>query len=237
VRDDQDPPVAGDASGYPDPGHTEEYPTMVEPAGAPAGQREPSPRTPEADEDDEWLSTGPARGIRLALPLAALLAVVLVAAGFWGGAALEKGRGGGSGGGGAAGAAFAARFRATRGAGGGGGGGGGFTLGGSTGGTTGTISVVAGNTLYVLTATGALVKVTLTPSTTITRNASAKPLDLRPGDTVTVQGATGPGGNVAASSISATAPGVSSTAGGLGGGAAAGGSAALGGTTTTSAGG
>ena len=38
---------------------------------------------------------------------------------------------------------------------------------------TGTISVVDGNTLYVLTTTGSLVKVTLGPSTTITRNAKS----------------------------------------------------------------
>ena len=51
---------------------------------------------------------------------------------------------------------------------------------------------------------------TLTKSTTITRNADATAIDLRPGDTVTVQGATGSGGAVTATSVSATAPGVTS---------------------------
>ena len=74
--------------------------------------------------------------------------------------------------------------------------------------TTGTISVVNGDTLYVDdTATGSIVKVTLTKSTTITRNADAAAIDLRPGDTVTVQGATGSSGAVTATSVSATAPG------------------------------
>ncbi len=83
---------------------------------------------------------------------------------------------------------------------------------------TGTISVVDGQTLYVLSAAGSLVKVTLTPSTTITRNATAAPDDLRPGDTVVVQGSTSANGNVSATSIAATAPGISSTGGrGFGG--------------------
>ncbi len=99
---------------------------------------------------------------------------------------------------------------ATGGGGFGGFGGGGFA---SSAAATGTISVVDGNTLYVLTATGSLVKVTLTPSTTITRNADATAVDLRPGDTVVVQGTTSPNGNVSATSVAATAPGVSSTAG------------------------
>jgi hypothetical protein len=69
----------------------------------------------------------------------------------------------------------------------------------------------------VLTTGGALVKVTLGPSTSITRNAKSTPIDLRPGDTVVVQGATAADGNVSAASVSATAPGVSS-AGAFGGG-------------------
>ena len=64
----------------------------------------------------------------------------------------------------------------------------------------------------MLSATGSLVKVTLGPSTTITRNAKAPAVGLRPGDTVIVQGSTGGNGNVTASSVSATAPGVSAAA-------------------------
>jgi hypothetical protein len=228
---------------HPDEGHTEEYPTIVGPLSAPGeGAGEPVPAGDEADE--EWVVRA-TRGIRLAVPVAALLAVALVAAGFWGGAVVEKRHG--SSGGSIAG--LAARFRAGRagaggaststtsttsttgvaGAGGFGFGGGGFAASSAA---TGTISVVDGDTLYILSATGSLVKVTLSPSTTITRNAQATPVDLRPGDTVVVQGTTGTSGNVAATSVTATAPGVSSGGGGFGsrlGGAA-------GATTTTTAG-
>ena len=91
-------------------------------------------------------------------------------------------------------------------------------FGGSSAAAVGTISVVDGKTLYVLSSTGSLVKVTLGPSTTITRNAKAPASGLRPGDTVIVQGSTAGNGNVTASSVSATAPGVSAGGGGFGGG-------------------
>jgi len=189
-----------------------------------------------SDADEEWVPRS-TRGVRLALPVAALLALVLVAAGFWGGAALEKSHNGGSSGAGAGAAGLAARFRSGRtGAATGTSGASGFSFAGggfgSSSAASGTVSVVDGDTLYILTAAGSLVKVTLTSSTTVTRNAAAKPVALRPGDTVVVQGTTSAGGNVAATSIAATAPGVSSgTAGLLGGGA---GAAA---TTTTTTGG
>ena len=87
----------------------------------------------------------------------------------------------------------------------------------------------------MLSSTGSLVKVTLTPSTTITRNAKASATDLLPGDDVTVQGATSANGStVTASSIAATGPGVSAAGGGGGGGfGGAGAGAGAGGTTST----
>ena len=85
----------------------------------------------------------------------------------------------------------------------------------------------------MLTTGGALVKVTLGPSTAITRNAKSTAIDLRPGDTVVVQGATATNGNVSASSVSATAPGVSS-AGAFGGGGRLGGLGGSGSGATTS---
>jgi hypothetical protein len=185
------------------------------------------PGLPPDDGDDEWAVRGPARGIRLAVPMAALVAVLLVAAGFWGGATLQKRSGGSSSGNSSLASAFAARLRAAGGATGATGatgavGAAGFAgFGGSSAAAVGTVSVVDGNTLYVLSATGSLVKVTLGPSTTITRNAKAPAVGLRPGDTVIVQGATGGNGDVTASSVSATAPGVSA-GGGFGGGRFAG---------------
>jgi hypothetical protein len=164
----------------------------------------------------EWVSQT-THGIRLGGPAAALVALVLVAGGFWGGAALQKSHGGST----SALAGVAARFRTAAGTGATGTAASRFAglFGGSTAATAGTISVVDGNTLYVEdTATGSLVKVTLTKSTTITRNADAAANDLRPGDTVTVQGATGSSGAVTATSVSATAPGVSSGFAGFGGG-------------------
>jgi hypothetical protein len=220
-------PVEGDTSEDPTMAHTPPASTLAA-AGDAVGE---PPFDETADEDDEWLSTGPARGIRLAVPAAGLLAVVFVAAGFWGGVTLEKSHAGSSGG---AAAGFGSRVR---------GAGAGFSFGGggasaSSSGTAGTISVVNGNTLYILSSTGALVKVTLSKSTTITRNADTTPAGLRPGDTVTVQGTTSSNGNVAATSISTTAPGVSSSTGGGfgGGGAGASGTSTTGGTTTSSGG-
>jgi hypothetical protein len=169
------------------------------------------------------------------VPAAALLAVVLVAAGFWGGAALQKNHNGTSTPTSLAG--VAARIRSAAGAGATGATGTGSRFGGfaSTAATAGTISVVDGDTLYVDdTSTGSVVKVTLTKSTTVTRNADAAAIDLRPGDTVTVQGATGNSGAVTATSVSATAPGVSSGFGGFGGrGGAIGATGSTGSNTTT----
>ncbi len=205
----------------PEAGQTESYPTLAGGVAAPAA---PPPLDDDGDLDDEWELTGPARGIRLGIPALVLLCALLLAAGLWGGAYLEK-RHSGSGGGAAG---LAARFRGFRGgsttgtsttsttAGGGGGFGGFGGFGGTTSAASGTISVVNGDTLYVLTATGSLVKVTLGSSTTVTRNADTTPIGLRPGDTVVVQGTTASNGNVAATSVAATAPGVSSSTGGFG---------------------
>jgi hypothetical protein len=203
-------------------GLTDEYPTVASGLTLPElGADEPD------DANDEWPVRGPAKGIRLRLPVAVLATGLLVAAGFWGGAIAEKDHGGSSS---SAASALAGRFRsaaggtaaggtAAAGAAGGGFAGGGFRggggFGGGAGGTgttaaaTGTVSVVDGNTLYVLTATGSLVKVTLGQSTTVTRNATAAADDLRPGDTVVVQGSAAKNGNVTATSIAATGSGVS----------------------------
>ncbi len=208
-------------------GETEEYPTLASGATTPDDLLT-SPHY-EEEGDDEWPIRGPARGLRLSLPAAAIATLLLVAGGFWGGAALEKSHAGSSSA--SAASSFAARFRAaaaggttttgtsttgTTGragaAGGGFGGFGGGFGGASSAAATGTVSVVDGKTLYILTGAGALVKVTLGTSTTITRSAAAKAVDLRPGDTVVVQGTTAKNGDVTATSVSATAPG--STAGG-----------------------
>ena len=201
----------------PEAGMTEEYPTIASGLMTPEGV---SGDLSLEGDDDEWPVRGPARGIRLALPTAGIAVILLVAAGFWGGAVVEKHHGSSSGS--SAASALAARFRSaqtgttTTGATGTGlpsVAGGGFPAGGfgaaSSSAATGTVSVVDGKTLYILTSAGSLVKVTLGASTTITRDATTQANGLRPGDTVVVQGTTAKSGDVAATSISATAPGVS----------------------------
>jgi hypothetical protein len=194
---------------------TDEYPTIT--SGVPSPERADG----EPTDDDEWPVRGSAKAIRLRLPVAALVTVLLVAAGFWGGAIAEKAHGGSSS---SAASGLAARFRsgAAGGAGAGAAAGGGFAGGGFRGGAAatgtsaaaGTISVVSGNTLYVLTSTGSLVKVTFGQSTAVTRNAKTAADALRPGDSVVVQGAAAKNGDVTATSVASTAPGVTPGAGG-----------------------
>ena len=76
---------------------------------------------------------------------------------------------------------------------------------------------IVGKTLYVTTSSGSLVAVKVSSSTTVDRNASTTLSGLKPGDSVTVQGAKEKNGSVQATSISDTAKGVTST--GFGGGA------------------
>jgi hypothetical protein len=216
---------------------TEEYPGVAETHTTQLD----GPQWPDDDDagskDEEWVSQTTS-GIRLGLPLACLCAILFVAGGFWAGAELEKSHAG-SGTGSLE--SLATRFRSGLGSGatgasgaGGSGGLGGFAGLGGSGATTGTISTVDGNKLYVDdTSTGSIVKVTLTKQTTITRNADAAADDLRPGDTVTVQGATGSSGAVTATSVSATAPGVSSGFAGFPGGGFGGSPSTGTGSTTT----
>jgi hypothetical protein len=87
--------------------------------------------------------------------------------------------------------------------------------------TSGTVTDIIGDTLYVTESSGSLVKVTLSSTATVTRNAKSSLGALKPGDTVVVQGTKVSGGAMTASSVSATAAGViSATAsGGFGVGA------------------
>ena len=210
---DQIPDTESSSRAPLDDGHsTEGYPTSAQALATPLDQPESLAGDDAGDADEEWVSQT-THGIRLGMPVAALLAVVLVAAGFWGGAELQKNHSGTS----SSLAGVTARFRSAAGAGATGATGasrfGGLSA--STAAAAGTITVVDGDTLYVSSSTGSVVKVTLTKSTTITRNADAAAADLRPGDTVSVQGATGSSGVVTATSVSATAPGVSSGFGGF----------------------
>jgi hypothetical protein len=67
----------------------------------------------------------------------------------------------------------------------------------------GTVSSIDGNTIYVTQPTsGNVVKVKLSSVTKITKNLGVRRSAIRPGDTVVVQGATGTGGTITATSLS-----------------------------------
>jgi hypothetical protein len=168
--------------------------------------------------DDEWLDEPeqlPRRPRRRlfgvgANPLAiGLLAVLLAAGGFVGGVLVEKGETSSSSSSpsGAA-ASLASRFRALR---------EGTTSTTSTSGgsgasssatsgfarpTAGTVSFLAGNTLYVTTAEGNTVKVNTSRATTVTKSVKATVNAIHPGETITVTGETDSNGAVSAESIS-----------------------------------
>ncbi|HVA52477.1 MAG TPA: hypothetical protein VNF05_03070 [Acidimicrobiales bacterium] len=154
-------------------------------------------------ESEEWPEQTSSKGFRASWTVTVLVALLLIVSGLALGAFLQRGRGssptpttspGGRFGGGA--------FAGAPGA-------------GSA--TSGTVTDIIGNTLYVTNASGALVAVKVSSSTTIDRNASASLSTLKPGDTVTVQGPTAKNGSVQAATVTATAKGVTPT-GGFGGG-------------------
>jgi preprotein translocase subunit YajC len=149
------------------------------------------------------------------VPTALLLAALVAGISFWGGSTLQKHHGATAS---AAGAANFAALRNARARGTSGGSPG--QTGSGSGGTAGTVTVIQGNTVWVTAADGSLVKVQLTKATTVTRNATTTKSALRPGDTVVVQGAAAKNGTVTASSVAATAKGVSPAGpGGFPGGA------------------
>ena len=145
-------------------------------------------------------------------PLTALLSVVLIAVlGTYAGAWLEKRQGAAATSGASPSALFGAggfggnRDRAT------GAGGAGAGL------TTGTVTEVTKKLLYLTSSTGALVKVRLTARTTFTRTATKPTGGLALGDAAIVRGAKDATGVLVATSVIATARGVTSTFGGGGG--------------------
>ena len=161
---------------------------------------------------------------RRKLPWLSLLlaAGVVAAAGFAGGALVEKN--GNSGSSSAASAFAKLRSGATGGTTGGTTGEGGFSraggatgasgasgaagaggfggFGGAAGGaTSGTVKLVDGNTIYVTNSSGNIVKITTGSSTTVSIAQSGTVNQLQPGQTVTVRGTTDSSGNVAATSV------------------------------------
>jgi hypothetical protein len=182
-------------------------------------------------ENEAWPEQSTKKGLRASWPIAVLVALLLIIGGVGLGAYLQRshsttstaatGRAGFAGFGGAA-------------AGGAAGAAGGAGAGAATSDvTSGTVTDIIGNTLYVTNSSGNLVKVTVSSTTTVDRNAASTLSGLKPGDSVTVQGPTAKNGSVTAASISATAKGVTVTGGGGGfggfGGGGGGAGAAAGG--------
>jgi hypothetical protein len=174
--------------------------------------------------DDAWAgeltSARPRR--RLLTPPTVILAIALFAvAGFLVGVKVEKGQVSSSGTSraGAASTAAAGLRRAGAGrtaAGGTTGAAGAFAAGGGFGGgaaagtaagpvTTGTVESTSGTTLYVQNAAGNTVAVKTSPSTQVTRTVDATPGAVHPGETVVVQGTTGPDGAINAATIRSNA--------------------------------
>ncbi len=166
-------------------------------------------------ESDEWPTQGPARGLRLPWPVAGLLVLLLAFGGLWAGAYMQRSSSSSS----SSTSPFGGSFSLPSGVatGRGAAGPGGFP-GASSSGTSGTVTDIIGSTLYVTTASGDLVAVTVGTNTTVNRNAKSSLAALQPGDTVTVQGTKAKDGSVTAASVSATQAGVSSGLAGIAGG-------------------
>ena len=169
----------------------------------------------EQIEEEEWLEESeelprrPRRRLLSPAPLA-LLAVLLTACGFIGGALVEKGQASSSSSSAATGGG-ASRSAALRAAAGGGTrtGSSGREAAGSTASssgftrpTAGQVAYVAGHTLYVTNAEGNTIKVTTSAGTSVTKAVKATVKGIHPGETVTITGASAADGSLAAESIS-----------------------------------
>ena len=160
------------------------------------------------DESEEWPERATSKGLRASWFVTVFSALLLVAAGLWLGAYLQRGQSSST-------SSLSSLFPSGTGA-----------SSGATGlralakaaskETTGAVTDIVGDTLYVTNSSGSLVAVKVSSSTTVDRNASTTLSGMKPGDTVTVQGTKEKNGSVEATSISDTAKGVTSS--GIGGG-------------------
>ena len=165
-------------------------------------------------DDAAWPAQSRAARISMR-PLTAVLTVVLIATvAVLAGARLEQ-RERGSVASGTRAAAFSAagfgrnRAGATAGTG---------AAGGASAITTGTVTEITRKLLYLTSSSGALVKIELTPKTTFTRTAASPTGGISLGDSAIVRGAKNASGVLVATTVIATAKGVTSTFGGQGGG-------------------
>lgn len=165
-----------------------------------------------ADESEVWTERASSKEFRASWFATTLSALLLMLGGIWLGALLQRHESSSA----ASvpspfGGLLAPGLRGTSGT------GSNASAGASTTMTSGTVTDIIGRTLYVTDASGALVAVKVSSTTTVDRNAPSMLSALKPGDTVTVQGATEKNGSVDATTISASAKGVSSSGfGGVG---------------------
>ena len=120
-----------------------------------------------------------------------LAAMALAAAGFYGGAEVQKSHGDE-----ATAGAPAARL-----------GGAASSAPGGAAATSGTVKAVGDGTLTVTTSDGKSVRVKTAPGATVTRNAKAAAAAVHPGDAVVIDGTTGGDGTVTAASVTASSAG------------------------------
>jgi hypothetical protein len=169
------------------------------------------------DPDDEWLTQRQHIGIKLRAPTVALLALAILAAGFWSGA-LAAGHQKSAKSTTASAAAAKANKKAARNAGSatskkGLPAGNAASPGAAGGATNGLLTRIQGQTLYLIDGDGNLVKVDVGPSATINRTTLSSMAGLQNGDTVTVRGTIGANGAITANSVIAQAQGVQSVVG------------------------
>jgi hypothetical protein len=176
----------------------------------------------------------PAKGRKGVPKVTAILGVGLLAAATflagieaqkqWGGSSSNSGRFGGRaaafGAGAGAGTGTAGAAGANGGQGAAGAGGGFFRRGGG-GLTTGTVKLVQGSTIYVTTANGNTVKVSVPASTSITKSVTTKLSGVHPGDTVTAVGTASSDGVIKATTVRLGNAGFGFGGGGFGRGAGA----------------
>jgi hypothetical protein len=173
----------------------------------------PVPETDAAAPAEEWLEDlsalppRPRRRLLTPAPLA-LIAVLLLALGFLGGVLVEKGQTGSSTP--TSGTALTSRLRGLTGSAGRTGAAGAAGAAGSAGSagaagaarpTSGTVSFVSGQTLYVTTGESNTVKVKASAATSVTKTVKSAVKSIHPGETVTVTGSSAANGTVDAESI------------------------------------
>jgi hypothetical protein len=167
--------------------------------------------TPTATSDDDWYHEPlPVRPVRRRLgPLTLLLVGLLAAASaFAGGVMAEKTNVGTAATGTAArpagSTAAAGRFGAGAGTG---------STGANGGATTGSVKLIDGTNIYITDSNGTIVKVATTPQSQISITAPGSLTAIKPGDNLTVSGATGSDGTITAASVRDSGTGPTTSAG------------------------